>query len=76
MEGRGIGNREGVSRKGGERAKEHGDRGRRRRVGAGRSEVKVRRLRKEGAEGGREKRRRGRSRREAGAQARREQRGA
>lgn len=43
-----------------------GDRGRRRRVGVGRSEVKVRRLREEGAEGSREERRRGRSRREAG----------
>lgn len=43
-----------------------GDRGGRRRVGVGRSEVKVRRLREEGAEGSREERRRGRSRREAG----------
>lgn len=40
--------------------------GPRRRVGVGRSEVKVRRLREEGAEHSREERRRGRSRREAG----------
>lgn len=53
-----------------------GDRGRRRGVGVGRSEVKVRRPRKEGAEGRREKRRSGRSRREAGAEPRSEQLGA